>query len=160
MAASFKTGICLGLILFGLIFLFYYPGFWPGFAIIDGTVASNYPPWKDQNADQKEVNRTHIPISDPVTQFYPWNKYFEQSLFRGIIPLWNPYAYSGSPLLANYQTGFFCPYYIFYWFLPGSYSLQLKLLLQLMVAGIGMYLLSRQFKIRPMAALLGAILFM
>ncbi len=56
-------------------------------------------------------------ITDPVRQQFAW-KYLAVKEFKaGHWPLWNPYNFSGTPLLANFQTGAFYPLNILF-FLP------------------------------------------
>src|SRR5579864_2787442 len=47
--------------------------------------------------------------SDELTEFYPWAAFAAQTLHQGVIPLWNPYAFAGTPFLAAMQAGVFYP---------------------------------------------------
>jgi hypothetical protein len=44
---------------------------------------------------------------DFISQFYAFNRVAAQQLWLGKLPLWNPYAYSGHPLLADAQAAVF-----------------------------------------------------
>lgn len=47
--------------------------------------------------------------SDAIRQIYPWKELAVSMIKEGQLPLWNPYAFSGTPLLANIQTAVFYP---------------------------------------------------
>ncbi len=48
--------------------------------------------------------------SDFVLQFYPWKKFvFDHLQSQGSLPFWNPYLFSGSPLIPNIQVSLFYP---------------------------------------------------
>ena len=40
---------------------------------------------------------------------YPNYRFAAEYLHQGIIPLWNPYLYSGTPFAADIQSGLFIP---------------------------------------------------
>jgi len=56
-------------------------------------------------------------ITDPVRQQFVWKYFAIEELKQGRWPLWNPYNFSGTPHLANFQTGVFYPLNIIF-FLP------------------------------------------
>ena len=41
--------------------------------------------------------------ADSIRQIYLWKEFAAQEFKRGQVPLWNPYTFSGQPLLANFQ---------------------------------------------------------
>ena len=43
-------------------------------------------------------------LTDPVLQQYPWKWLVMNDWRKGLIPLENPYSFSGTPLLANIQA--------------------------------------------------------
>jgi hypothetical protein len=49
-------------------------------------------------------------VSDIVSQEYIWKKLVAEAFRSGSLPLWNPYSYSGYPLLANFQSGALYPF--------------------------------------------------
>ena len=53
-----------------------------------------------------------------LLQFWPWRRFAVQELLAGRLPLWNPYAGSGVPLLADHQSAIFYPLNVLYLFLP------------------------------------------
>ena len=56
------------------------------------------------------------------------------------LPLWNPYAFSGIPLLGDGQTAMFYPPNWLFWVLPAAHALTLSILAHFSIAGLGMYL--------------------
>lgn len=98
-------------------------------------------------------------ITDPVRQQYPWRQ-LAISLFRnGQPPLWNPYAFAGTPLLANFQSAFFYPFNIFFFLLPFNLVWGGLILIQPLLAGVFLFLFLRQLKLNEFACLIGAISF-
>ena len=51
---------------------------------------------------------------DVLRQLYPWRKLVIEAFQQGNWPLWNPYNFSGAPLLANFQSAAFYPLNLFY----------------------------------------------
>src|SRR6266567_6553270 len=60
-------------------------------------------------------------MTDPIRQQYPWRWLAVSLEKRGQFPLWNPYSFAGTPLLANFQTAAFYPLNIFLLILPFSF---------------------------------------
>ena len=54
---------------------------------------------------------------------YPLIHYFFSSIKNGVVPLWNPYIYGGTPYQADPQTYFFYPFMYLLWFLPAISSI-------------------------------------
>ena len=80
------------------------------------TIIGLYHPFRDLFAKQypNGVPYKNYLITDPVRQEYPW-RYLEVSIENiGQLPLWNPYTFGGSPLLANFQSAVFYPFNISY----------------------------------------------
>ncbi|MEK7573051.1 MAG: hypothetical protein AAB531_01360, partial [Patescibacteria group bacterium] len=60
-----------------------------------------FPPWASYQEFAGPVKNNAMP--DIITQIYPWKNFTIETLKTGQIPLWNPYSFSGTPHLANYQ---------------------------------------------------------
>ncbi|MFN8483960.1 MAG: hypothetical protein U0768_13050 [Anaerolineae bacterium] len=76
------------------------------------------------------------------------------------LPLWNPYAFSGIPLLGDGQTAMFYPPSWLFWVLPAAHALTLSILAHFSIAGLGMYLYARVLRLSPLAGLVAALAFM
>jgi hypothetical protein len=76
------------------------------------------------------------------------------------LPLWNPYNYSGIPLLATLQPGVFYPPHILYLFLPFNIVWNWLIILHFYFAGVATCLFLRYCKASKTASLAGGIIFM
>jgi hypothetical protein len=95
--------------------------------------------------------------SDVVRQIYPW-RILAMDLFKsGEIPLWNPYAFAGTPLLANIQSAVFYPLNILFFFFSNTIAWLIYVLLQPVLAFISMYVFIRSLKLGKEAALFSGI---
>jgi hypothetical protein len=118
-----------------------------------------YYPWLDYNWGYSTgVPVINPSISDVFSQFYPW-KYLIVELFKkGVIPLWNQYSFSGTPLLEDYHTGVFFPFNIIL-FLPKNLGWGLYIFGQTLFAAIGMFLFLKHYIKNHFAQISGALIF-
>jgi hypothetical protein len=102
----------------------------------------------------------NILLSDHVCQFYIWHHLAAESMQNGKgIPLWNPYIWSGQPLLANSQSAlFYPPNLLLFWFDPGLVA-SIRVFFNIFVAGIFTFLFCRELRIGLTSSLLAAIAF-
>ncbi|MBI4056663.1 MAG: hypothetical protein HY399_03850 [Elusimicrobia bacterium] len=91
---------------------------------------------------------------------HPWRTLCAESLTRGEVPHWNPYAYLGMPLLANFQTGLFYPGSLLFYFLPYPYAFKAYLLVQYVLMGFFALLWFRAWGFVRSASLMGAVAFL
>ena len=99
-------------------------------------------------------------LHDVQYYFYPYHKLTADYLRQGILPLWNPYAFSGIPLLGDGQTAIFYPPNWFFFFLPATLALNYAILSQFSIAGAGMLLFARNLQLSRGAAVAGALAYM
>ena len=97
---------------------------------------------------------------DVISQIYPWKNLVIDLWKQGVVPLWNPYSFSGTPLLANYQSAALSPLNLLYLILPFIDAWSIAVLLQPLLAGLFMYMYIRVLKLSEFAALISAIAFM
>jgi hypothetical protein len=97
--------------------------------------------------------------SDKVLFIHPLKVMAAQS-WRAGLPLWEPRMLSGYPIIADAQAGLFYPGILPYVFLNGADASDLIALFHLIAAGVGTFGYLRALRLRPVAALLGAIVFM
>lgn len=81
-------------------------------------------------------------LSDQVFKFYPWQKFVRAEFLQGRVPLWNPYANSGHPLLGNAQAAPFDPFNLVALLWPLAKSFVVVAFLRLLCAGTFTLLLS------------------
>src|SRR3989338_1627115 len=116
----FKSHLYL-LIYIIIVVIFYYPFLFAGKMPIPGdTIVGMYHPYRDVVWDNyvSGVPFKNFLITDPVRQQYLWRKLAIAQIKKGHLPLWNPYSFSGTPLLANFQSAVFYPLNILYFILP------------------------------------------
>lgn len=96
---------------------------------------------------------------DVIRQLYPW-KMIAMDLFKsGTIPLWNPYNFSGSPLLANNQSGVFYPLNLVLLLNVKGLSWSIYIFTQPFLASVFMYLFVKSLKRSTGAALISSVSF-
>lgn len=99
-------------------------------------------------------------MPDVVTQMYPWKHLVVGMWTSGLVPLWDPYVFSGTPLLANYQSAVFHPLNFLFFILPQSDAWSIMILLQPLLAGLFTYLFARQIGLSRSASLIAGMSFM
>ena len=127
------------------------------------TLVGMYHPWLDFIAKEYPSGMPYknFLITDPIRQQIPWRKLAIESIKKGNINPWNPYAFSGTPLATNIQSGFFYPLNVVFFFLPFPVAWTVLIILQQILSGIFFYLfLKISIKLSPYASLFGALCFM
>ncbi len=131
---------------------FFYKTFTGGLLPVPSdTLVGLYYPWFNN------IPFKNYLITDPIRQQIPWRKLVVDEWKNGRLPTWNPYNFSGTPLLANIQAAAFYPLNILFFFLPFITTWTTLVILQPILAGIFMYLYLRNEKIHPAAAVLGSL---
>lgn len=150
----------LGLLLVVLFFFrsFILQGRLP---IPSDTIVGLYHPFRDALATDypRGVPYKNFLITDPVRQQFPWRFLAISSLQAGKLPFWDPFAFSGYPLLATLQGAVFYPLNLILFVMPFATGWSVLILLQPLLASIFMYLYLRHKALRPEAAFLGGIVF-
>jgi hypothetical protein len=94
-----------------------------------------------------------------LLQFYPWETLAARLARAGELPLWNPYAGNGAPLLANLQSAVFYPPNWLYLFVPVESGMGWLAAAHVAWAGLGAYLFLRRAGVSQFGALFGALAF-
>ena len=97
--------------------------------------------------------------ADVVRQLYPWRDLSISLMKHGELPVWNPFAFSGSPLLANLQSAPFYPLNLLYWLTDHHSAWIIGVILQPVLALLFMWLLMRELKVSKAAAALASLAF-
>jgi len=122
-------------------------------------VVSDFQPWRSTSYLGYGVggipNKAQYP--DTIRQMYPWKTLVVESLKRGALPLWNPYNFSGSPLLANFQSAALYPLSVLYLVLPQIDAWTVLVILQPILAIWFTYLYSRKIGMGVLAGWLTAV---
>jgi hypothetical protein len=69
--------------------------------------------------------RILAPPGDGILYYYPMRAHVADVLRRGHLPLWNPYLFSGFPLLADIEAGAFYPPNVLFLILPAPWATNL-----------------------------------
>jgi hypothetical protein len=92
-------------------------------------------------------------------QFYPFMVHAWRSLSSGGGLLWNPYQDCGQPFFGNSQTGLLYPVNVVFAVLPREPAVIVSVIINLAIAGVGMFQLCREMRIGRVASLCGALAF-
>lgn len=98
-------------------------------------------------------------MPDVVGQIYPWKKITINSYSDYQLPLWNPYSFSGTPHLANFQSAVFSPFNILYFLMPMIDAWSILIFLQIILAAFFTYILCRKLGISQKGSTMSAVSF-
>ena len=96
---------------------------------------------------------------DDLTQNLPLRVLAGRELRAGQLPLYDPYIWSGAPLLAGWNAGAAYPLTLLFAILPATAAWSLNLIITWIVAGLGMFFFLRALRLAAGPALLGALSF-
>jgi len=97
--------------------------------------------------------------NDTVKLFLPWMSVMRSELFAGRVPLWNPYSFSGYPLLANGESAPWSPFFLATLFVPLPKQMVAMAGLKLFVALLFGYLFIESRISNRWASLFGSVVF-
>jgi hypothetical protein len=136
---------------------------WPVFAgrvMLPADMCLLMLPWNELRSQFPEFYRPHNPMFDPIQQYLPWRIYAVESLRAGFIPLWNPYAFCGTPFLANLQSTVLYPPNVLFLLTGARHGFGVSAIVHLSLGGLFMYAFLRTLALSPAASLLGALVLM
>jgi hypothetical protein len=117
-----------------------------------------FSPWNAYPGFTSPVKNNAMP--DVISQIYPWKNLTIDTFKNFQIPFWNPYSFSGTPHLANYQSAVFSPFNLIFFILPFIDAWRLLILFAPLLAGRFMFLLLKELKSSDIGALIGSVAFM
>jgi len=157
-AARIRAAVSLALVLLPLAFT--------GRALLTGRVYApidlpyNSEPLYVLKA-QYGVGRLHNGLlSDVYSHNIPWKAAVRDAYRHGEMPLWNPHIFAGDVLAGAAQPAAYDPLVLLSLILPLANSLTFLASITLFLAGLGMYVLLRDLRVRAMPALVGAAAWM
>jgi hypothetical protein len=147
-------------VLFGIISLFFYQTIFQGKAPIPADIlVSDFQPWRSTSylgyGEGGIPNKAQYP--DVIRQMYPWKTLVVEALRQGKLPLWNPYNFSGAPLLANFQSAPLYPLGILYLLIPQIDAWSILIILQPLLAMLFTYMYSRKIGMMYHGAVLASL---
>jgi hypothetical protein len=98
-------------------------------------------------------------VSDNFTQNYPLRVLVGSQIRHGHLPLFDPYIWSGAPLLGGWNAGAAYPFTLLFVILPGTAAWTLNLVVTWWVAGIGSFVFLRASRLAAVPSFLGALSF-
>jgi hypothetical protein len=96
---------------------------------------------------------------DDLTQNFPLRVLAGREIRSGQLPLYNPYIWSGAPLLAGWNAGAAYPLTLLFALLPGVAAWALNTIITWAVAGVGMFAFLRALRLASFASAIGALSF-
>ncbi len=117
-------------------------------------------PWRSLQSHFPDFYRPHNPMFDPIQQYLPWRIFAVESVRDGLIPLWNPYQFLGTPFLANLQSTLLYPLNLLFLVAGARYGFGISAIIHLILGGIFTYAFLRALDLRQPAALFGALVVM
>lgn len=143
-----------------LIIIFFLPPLINGKVPIPAdSILGLYHPWRDASYDGYNPEKFPVKnplITDPVLQTYPWRNLVIKNIKEGNLPFWNPYSFSGQPLLANVQSSSFQILNILFWVFPFKVAWSLTVILSAVFTSLFMYLFLRSLKLSNTSSAFGA----
>jgi hypothetical protein len=98
-------------------------------------------------------------LTDQIYQMIPWATLSWTQVHAGHLPLWNSYNVLGMPLAFNWQSATFSLPALISYLLPLSLVYTTQVLVTLIVAGSGAYVLCRVLRLGAVASAFGGVVF-
>jgi hypothetical protein len=155
-----KRNLVVILVILGVLGIFFRPIFGGHVPIpFDGLLGVYYP-WLDYKWGYLVgVPVKNISITDVFSQLYPWRLLSMEAIRAGQWPLWNPYSFSGTPLLANWQSAPFYPLNILMLILGDVWGWTAIIICQPLLSIVFMFIYLRVLNIKRFGALVGGVVF-
>ncbi len=141
-----------------MLLLFVGPSLLPGRVMMPlDIVTESWSPWQPPN---QPVNVNNQLLSDIVNYIVPTKQLLAEQVRQGSLPLWNPYLLAGYPLTYNTQAGAFYPFTWPFYFLRAETAVDAIIIGQMMLGLLFMYGYLRSLRLKRLAAMAGAQVFM
>ena len=101
------------------------------------------------------------PVPDIVNMLSSWRLLFANTINTHLeLPMWNNYETGGTPFFGNILSAMFYPLNLLFLIFPTEFVFGYKFLINVFLAGLFMYLLSRQLKLDRYSSFFSAIVYM
>ncbi|MGQ9667683.1 MAG: YfhO family protein, partial [Anaerolineae bacterium] len=138
--------------------------FWPvtfgGKTLLPADNLFTFEPWRTFARQWNAAVPHNELLSDLILENYTWKTFIRESIRARALPLWNPYIFAGIPFLAAGQHSALYPFSLLFYVLPLPNAYGWYSALQLMLAGLAMYIFGRVLGIRRLGSLIAAITYM
>ena len=105
------------------------------------------------------IGRVLLAPSDALLYFFPVRVLTARLLRSGVLPLWNPFIFSGVPYLGEIQTAVLYPFNVLFLVLPPLWAMNLQMITTYSIAALGMYAYTRAVGCSVLGASVGALAF-
>lgn len=137
--------------------LFAFPYWGKGLVPFPSTyLVTFFAPWSATHGMPVKNNA----MPDVITQIYPWKRVTIDAWKKFELPLWNPYSFSGTSHVGNYQSAIFSPINTLFFILPEIHAWSVMILLQPLLAGVFMFIFLQSLSISKKSSVLGSIAYM
>jgi len=87
--------------------------------------------------------------TDTRHQLFYWRYFGFNTLAKGVLPLWNPYIYGGTPFVGGLQSAIFYPLNLIFLIFPIHVAINYSIILHVFLSGVFTYLYLRFIKLNP-----------
>lgn len=101
----------------------------------------------------------NLQAGDQSDQLIPWSALAWTQVHHGQLPLWNPYSALGMPLAFSWQSGAFSVPALVGYLFPLRLSFTVEVLMTLVIAGTGAYVLGRVMRLGVLACIFAGTVF-
>lgn len=115
-------------------------------------------PWNQFRPDDL-ISMSNSALRDQSTEFLPFFLETKSQLANGLLPLWNPYIFAGTPLLANMQSALFFPLNMGHYIFDPAVGFTISSLLKLILTAFFTYIYCRKMNLSHVAGLISATVF-
>lgn len=123
-------------------------------------LVSTYAPWKYEPDPEYPSGPPNKPMGfDDIRQFYPNRQLLAESLHAGVLPLWNPYIYSGTPFMAAFDTAVWYPLSWLAALIPAPGGWNVLVIIQPILSVLFMYLFLRSLKFSASVSAYGSFVY-
>ena len=153
----FKTEIIIGIFAL-IVFFIFRPVFLKRQILFPSNLLmSSFAPWEYEPVPEYPNGPPNKPIGfDDIRQFFPDRQMLAQSFAKGVIPLWNPYIYSGTPFMAAFDTAVWYPLSWIAAMMPAVEGWNFLVIIQPVLSLLFMYLFLKSMKFDRAIAAFGA----
>lgn len=123
-------------------------------------LVSYYEPWRSYPAPEYPNGPPNKAMGfDNVRIYFPLKTVVSEAIRLNEPPLWNPYNFAGSVLLATYQSAVFHPLSWLFLIAPAIDAWSILMILQPILTAIAMYIFLSVLRLSRSARLIGALAF-
>jgi hypothetical protein len=141
--------------------LFFYPIFLGKMPFPGDLLVGNYSPYNSNTYGGYGPGAVPHKAQGPdvIRELFPWKFFVINSLKSFNLPFWDPYNFSGNPLLANFQSAFFYPLNGIFFVIPFNSAWTLFIFLSPFLSALFTYFFMREIGIGKIAGIFSGVIF-